>query len=74
MNLLYERSLHLLAKRVKNVRENNKLSIKQLSYLSKVSQTTLEKIEKGETNPLIGTLDKIANALNIKLYQMLKGI
>lgn len=49
------------------------LTQKELAYKSKLSETSIKQIESGKGNPLLSTLIKIAKALNIKPYQLVKN-
>ena len=47
-------------KNIRRLREENKLSMDELSRLSGVSKSTLAQIERGDGNPTISTLWKIS--------------
>ncbi len=50
---------------IKRIRKRRNISQKELSMLSKVSQTYISQIESGEKNPSIDLLEKLGVALNI---------
>ena len=52
-------------RRLKEARENAKLSQLDLSYKSGVSQNMITYIETGKSSPTLTTLLKLSNALNI---------
>jgi transcriptional regulator with XRE-family HTH domain len=61
----------IIAKNLKRVRSGKKLSLDQLSKLTGVSKSMLAQIERGEANPSITTLWKIANGLKVALASLM---
>ncbi|HHU06597.1 MAG TPA: helix-turn-helix domain-containing protein [Clostridiales bacterium] len=57
---------------LKRLRTERNLSLGQLAELSDVSKVMLSQIEKGETNPTINTIWKIANGLKIPYTTLLE--
>ena len=55
----------IVAKNIKRLREENKLSMDELVKLSGVSKSMLAQIERGDGNPTISTLWKISNGLKV---------
>lgn len=55
----------IVAKNIKGLRQKEKLSMEELSRLSGVSKSMLAQIERGEGNPTISTLWKIANGMKV---------
>lgn len=55
----------IVAKNIKRLREENKLSMEELSRLSGVSKSMLAQIERGEGNPTISTLWKLSNGMKV---------
>lgn len=55
----------IVAKNIKRLREERKLSMDELSKLSGVSKSMLAQIERGEGNPTISTLWKISNGMGV---------
>lgn len=55
----------IVAKNIRRLREENKLSMDQLSKLSGVSKSMLAQIERGEGNPTISTLWKLSNGMRV---------
>lgn len=53
--------------RIKEIRNEKKLSQKELAELSEVTPANLNKIEKGKYSPGLDVLTKIANGLNRKI-------
>ena len=54
-----------VAKNIKKLREENKLSMDELAKLSGVSKSMLAQIERGDGNPTISTLWKISNGMKV---------
>lgn len=55
----------IVAKNIRRLREENKLSMEELSKLSGVSKSMLAQIERGEGNPTLSTLWKISNGMKV---------
>jgi transcriptional regulator with XRE-family HTH domain len=65
--LSFEGQLNLLfGKAVKIRRMEKGWSLEKLSEKSDVSVNTISKIERGEVNPKLTTIYKLANGLNLK--------
>lgn len=64
----------IIAINLKRLRTERNLSLGQLSQLSDVSKVMLAQLEKGETNPTINTLWKIANGLKVPYTLLLEQI
>ena len=66
------RKLSTIAKNIKQQRKKIGFSQDKLSKLASVAYNTIVKIESGENpNPTIDTLQKIAEALNISVKELL---
>jgi len=57
---------------LRRLRTERNLSLGQLAELSEVSKVMLSQIEKGETNPTINTIWKIANGLKVPYTALLE--
>lgn len=55
----------IVAQNIRRLREENKLSMDELSRLSGVSKSMLAQIERGDGNPTISTLWKISNGMKV---------
>lgn len=55
----------IVAKNIRRLREEKKLSMDELSKLSGVSRSMLAQIERGEGNPTISTLWKLSNGMKV---------
>ncbi len=62
----------ILAKNVRVLRAENKITQLKLSILTGVSEKTIVSIEKETSNPTIETLNDIANAFNVPLERLFK--
>jgi len=60
-----EEGLRLLAKRLKEIRGEKKISQEELAYRSELTLSQIARIETIKTNPTISTLFKIIKALEI---------
>jgi len=56
--------------KIRTLREEKKLSIQEFSDIINIEYNNLIRIEKGRTNPTIGTLYKICQALNVKVIDI----
>ncbi len=59
-------------KRVRELRINKKWSQEKLASIANIDRTYVFSIEKGERNVSIKMIDKIANALEIEIIELLK--
>jgi transcriptional regulator with XRE-family HTH domain len=61
----------IVARNLRSLREEKKLSLDKLAELTGVSKSMLGQIERGESNPTITTVWKIANGLKISFTTLL---
>lgn len=61
----------VIAESLKKLRADKKLSLDNVAKLSGVSKSMLGQIERGEVNPSVSTLWKIANGLKISFTQLM---
>ena len=61
----------VLAKNLKAIRDRKKLSLDKVAEVTGVSKAMLGQIERGESNPTIGTVWKIANGLKISFTSLI---
>ena len=61
----------IIAANLNKLRTERNLSLGQLSGLSGISKVMLSQIEKGETNPTINTIWKIANGLKVPYTELI---
>lgn len=59
---------------IKQRRKLLRISQRQLADISGIGINTLTKIERGEANPSIGTLQRVLDALGLKLDVSVKSI
>lgn len=62
-----------LGKTIRRLRSAYNYSLGDLSEQSGVAKSIISQIEKNETNPTLGTLYKLARALNAPIEEMLRG-
>ena len=62
-----------LGKTIQRLRMAGNLSLGDLSEMSGVAKSMISQIEKNETNPTIGTLSRISQALGISVGTVLSG-
>ena len=55
----------IVAENIRSLRKQKKLSLEELARLSSVSKSMLAQIERGEGNPTLSTLWKIANGMGV---------
>ncbi|WP_042349788.1 helix-turn-helix domain-containing protein [Bacillus massiliigorillae] len=63
----------ILAKNLKALREEKKLSLEKVAELTGVSKTMIGQIERGESSPTITTIWKIANGLKISFSSLIQN-
>lgn len=66
-----EKTLVEIGLRIRELRERRKLSIQEFADKLEIEYNNVIRIEKGRTNFTIGTLVKIANALDLSLRELL---
>ncbi len=59
---------------VKSIRKTNKITQLQLASLCDVDVRTIQRIEKGEFNPSLRVLTRIANAFEMTLSGLIKAL
>lgn len=64
----------IIAINLRQLRAERNLTLGQLSKISGVSKTMLSDIEKGNSNPTINTIWKIASGLNIPYTRLMEEI
>lgn len=57
--------------RIKHLREDKGLSLRKLANLSEISPSLMSQIENGKSDPSLTTLRKIAQALDLPVFQLL---
>lgn len=62
----------IIAKNIKKLREEQKLSMDQLASVSGVSKSMIGQIERAETNSSISTLWKIASGLHVPFTALIE--
>lgn len=67
---LLDKFSFIIAENLKRFRDERKLSLDNVSKLSGVSKSMLGQIERGEANPTVSTVWKIANVLKYHLQNL----
>ena len=62
-----------VGKNVRKFREAVGLSQEQLAFETDLHRTYISGVERGVRNPTVLVLDRLAKALKVKPYQLLKG-
>ncbi|PKO19069.1 MAG: DNA-binding protein [Chloroflexi bacterium HGW-Chloroflexi-10] len=62
----------LVARNLKRIRDEKKLSLDKLSELTGVSKSMLGQIERGDSSPTIATMWKISNGLKISFSNLIE--
>lgn len=70
VNTHEEKYFKQLGIKIKGLREEKGLDQKAFAFDCEIGRTQLHMIENGKTNPRLGTLLKIANALEISLSKL----
>jgi transcriptional regulator with XRE-family HTH domain len=60
----------IIADRLRNIREMKELSQGELAKRTRLPRSYLSRVENGHTVPTIETLEKIARAFEIPMYQL----
>ena len=61
----------ILARNVKRIRKEKGLKSKQLAVLIEVNASSISILESGNSNPTLKNLEKIAQALDVSLSDLL---
>ena len=62
-----------VSKNIKNIREKKKLTLDSASSVTGVSRSMLAQIEKGDVNPTISVLWKIANGYKVSFTELIEN-
>ena len=63
-----------LGMRIRYLREQRKMTLEDLSFESNVNKNYLSDLERGNRNPTVKILTRIAEALEVTLEELFKGI
>ena len=63
-----------IGQRIRQIREQKKMTQKDLSDLSDLDRSYIASVENGQRNISIVNLEKIAIALDVTLYELFKGL
>jgi transcriptional regulator with XRE-family HTH domain len=73
MRIIGEVDLDLLGERVRGLRQERGLTLRQLASRAGISVSMLSSVERGDKAPTVVVLDKIATGLHLKLVDLLAG-
>lgn len=62
-----------IGRNINRIRKERNLSLDKVAELTRVSKAMLGQIERGESNPTVTTLWKIANGLRVSFSSLIKG-
>ena len=71
-NFMNENILIIFGNRVKEIRKEKGLSQEQLSFKANLHRTYIGMIERAEKNITLINIQKIANALEVEIIELLK--
>lgn len=63
-----------VSRNVRRIREEKKLTLEAVAAMTGVSRSMLSQIEKGDANPTIAVLWKIANGLKVSFTTLIEGL
>ena len=66
----YDEEIKKFGCRVKAMREKRNLTMSFANYKDGLNPSTISRIEKGEVEPKLGTLIKLAEAFDVKLKDL----
>jgi transcriptional regulator with XRE-family HTH domain len=69
--LILDKLNYIIAENLKRLREERRLSLDHMAKLTGVSKSMLGQIERGDVNPTVSTVWKIANGLRISFTQLM---
>lgn len=55
------------------VRDKKGYTLERLEQKSRISKSTLQRIETGETSPTMESMEKIAKAMNVKITDLFES-
>jgi transcriptional regulator with XRE-family HTH domain len=70
----FENDLKQFGTEIKTVRKSKKITQLQLASLCDIDIRTIQRIEKGEFNPSLRVLMRIANAFDMSLSELIKQV
>lgn len=74
MQSSFENDLKQFGTEIKTVRKSKKITQLQLASLCDVDIRTIQRIEKGEFNPSLRVLLRLANAFEMSLSNLIKHV
>lgn len=68
----YQVEIKNIAKRIKDIRRNKKLTVQEVAYRCDIERSNLSRIEAGRTNLTLKTICLICNALDVNISDIVK--
>lgn len=68
----YQVEIKNIAKRIKDIRRNKKLTVQEVAYRCDIERSNLSRIEAGRTNLTVKTICLICNALDVNISDIVK--
>lgn len=65
------RALNKLAKKLKKLREEQKITQEELAFRCNLDRTCIARIETLKRSPNLETLEKLANGIGVPLHELL---
>lgn len=62
----------IVGQSIRTIRQQNGMTLEDLSYLTGLTETHIGRIERGNHNPTLATVDRIAVALGMKLSDLIR--
>lgn len=72
MGMDYREEIAYIARRIKELRQINKMTVQELAYRCDMERSNMSRIEAGRTNLTLKTLCTICNALNVSLRDVIR--
>lgn len=72
MGMDYQEEIRYISGRIKELRNENRLTVQELAYRCDMERSNLSRIEAGRTNLTVKTLCIICNALGVRLRDVIR--
>ncbi|ANB56834.1 helix-turn-helix family protein [Anoxybacillus sp. B7M1] len=64
----------IIGERIRKFRKEKGLSQEELAHMANLHTTYIGQLERGEKNATLGSIEKVANALDISLEELFRSI
>ena len=72
MGVVYEEEISYISSRIRELREERRLTVQELAYRCDMERSNLSRIEAGRTNLTVKTMCIICNALSVSLRDVIR--